>query len=73
MAFEAATNVDLVFPMFERQMDYMRAQVAGLYALDNCVGVSEDTCGTGLVVDTRSCFRLPCYQQAYSLITLTNM
>ena len=39
---EAATNVDLTFPMFERQMDYMRAQVAGLYALDNCVGVTQD-------------------------------
>lgn len=39
---EAKTNVDLVFPMFERQMDYMRAKVAGLYALDNCVGVRED-------------------------------
>lgn len=39
---EAATNVDLTFPMFERQMDYMRAQVAGLYALDNCVGVHAD-------------------------------
>jgi multimeric flavodoxin WrbA len=39
---EAGTNVDLTFPMFERQMEYMQAQVAGLYALDNCVGPKED-------------------------------
>ncbi len=39
---EAASNVDLTFPMFERQMDYMQAEVAGLYALDNCVGPKED-------------------------------
>jgi multimeric flavodoxin WrbA len=39
---EAATNVDLTFPMFERQMEYMRAEVAGMYALDNCVGPRED-------------------------------
>ncbi|MCU0507356.1 MAG: flavodoxin family protein [Anaerolineae bacterium] len=39
---EAATNVDLTFPLFERQMEYMQAEVAGLYALDNCIGVKED-------------------------------
>lgn len=39
---DAATNVDLTFPMFERQMEYMQAQVAGMYALDNCAGVRED-------------------------------
>jgi multimeric flavodoxin WrbA len=39
---EAGSNVDLTFPMFVRQMDYMQAEVAGLYALDNCVGPKED-------------------------------
>ena len=39
---EAEGNIDLTFPMFERQMDYMRADVAGLYALDNCAGPKED-------------------------------
>jgi multimeric flavodoxin WrbA len=39
---EAETNVDLTFPMFERQMEYMQAEVAGLYALDNCVGPKDD-------------------------------
>lgn len=40
---DAARNVDLTFPMFERQMDYLRAQIAGMYVLDNCVGVQEDS------------------------------
>jgi multimeric flavodoxin WrbA len=39
---EADSNVDLTFPMFERQMEYMQAEVAGLYALDNCAGPQED-------------------------------
>lgn len=39
---DAKTNVDLTFPMFERQMEYVRGVMAGLYALDNCVGVNED-------------------------------
>jgi multimeric flavodoxin WrbA len=38
----ADSNVDLTYPMFERQMEYMQAQVAGMYALDNCAGANED-------------------------------
>ena len=39
---DAEGNVDLTFPLFERQMAYMRSSVAGMYALDNCAGVQQD-------------------------------
>lgn len=39
---DAESNVDLTFPMFERQMEYMRGVVAGMYALDNCSDPQAD-------------------------------
>ena len=39
---DAADNVDLTFPLFERQMAYMRGIVAGMYALDNCADARTD-------------------------------
>ena len=34
-------NADLVFPMFDRQMDYLGGRVLGKYAVDNCTTPAE--------------------------------
>lgn len=39
----AATNVDLTLPMFQREMDYIGMTIAGMYALDNCTTPLADT------------------------------
>ena len=39
---DARSNADLTLPMFERQMDYIGATIAGMYVLDNCTRPVDD-------------------------------